>query len=545
MNGFRRCLVEEFNSIYVYNLRGNARCSGVQRQMEKDNVFGEGTRTTIAITMLVRNPDSAEHGVVHYRDIGDYLSRDEKLAIVAKAVDADPEWETIVPDRHGDWLNQRDDSFYGFAPMGVEKHGAVSGIFDVWSGGVKTNRDAWAYSFDRESVARNMGRMTDKYLAELDRWHKAGMPSPIDDFIDLDETKIKWTRELKADFSRSKPARFEEGHLYPSIYRPFCKQWLYMDRQMNNCVYLQPELFPTREHENLEICVTGPGNNEFSCLIVNEVPCLDFMQKSQCFPLYYYSGAEPLGLSELGSESTQKGQSKRGAYIRHDAVTQRALDYFRKTYPRAFPKRPKKDGGEEVTCEDVFYYVYGILHSPEYRERFATNLQKELPRIPLARDFAAFSNAGRELANLHLNYETVDPWPLDEVGDSADPGKTESIAFGKCKKSEECPDGKDRTTLHVSERLTLRGVPEKAYDYTVNGKSAIGWLMDRYKITTDKGSGIVNDPNEYSDDPRYIVQLVKRVVRVSMETLDIMANMPPLHELPQPADWPIEWKAGV
>ena len=539
MNGFRRCLVDEFNSIYVYNLRGNQRTQGEESRREGGKIFDSGCRATIAITMLVRNPDSPERGVIHYCDIGDYLTRDEKLAKVAEAVEADPEWATIEPDRHGDWLNQRDDSFYSFAPMGVEKHGALSGIFDVWSGGVKTNRDAWAYNFNRASVEANMRRMTDKYCEELARWKAAGCPRPVDDFVEPDERQIKWTHELKADFSRSKPAQFAESHVYPSIYRPFCKQYLYMDRQMNNRVYLQPEMFPTRGHRNLEICLTGPGNNGFSCLMVDEVPCLDFVQKSQCFPLYYYEDGAPGGLMGREGEPLPGGEAR---FRRCDAISARALETFRRAYPCAFSKRAKKDGGQELTREDIFYYVYGVLHSPEYRGRFAPNLQKELPRIPLARDFAAFSQAGRALADLHLDYETVEPWPVEEVGDPINPGRTVAITFGKCKKDESHPDGKDRSVLHVAENLKLVGVPEGAYSYMVGGKSAVAWLMDRYKVTTDKSSFIVNDPNDYSDDPRYIVDLVKRVVTVSMKTVEIMGNLPPIHELPQPADWPIEWR---
>ena len=537
MNGFRRCLVDEFNSIYVYNLRGNQRTQGEESRREGGKIFDSGCRATIAITVLVRNPDSVERGVVHYCDIGDYLTRDEKLAKVAKAVDADPEWVTIEPDRHGDWLNQRDDSFYSFAPMGVEKHGTLSGIFDVWSGGVKTNRDPWAYSFNRASVEANMRRMTDKYCEELARWTAAGCPQPVDDFVDSDEKQIKWTRELKADFSRNKPAQFVESHVYPSIYRPFCKQYLYMDRQMNNCVYLQPEMFPTRGHQNLEICLTG--GSSFSVLMTDRVPDLHFIGDSQCFPLYYYEDGAPKGLMGQESECLPNGEAR---FRRHDAISARALEAFRKAYPCAFPKRAKKAGGQELTREDLFYYVYGVLHSPEYRGRFAPNLQKELPRIPFARDFAVFSQAGRALADLHLNYETIEPWPIKEVGDSANPGRTVAITFGKCKKDEAHPDGKDRSVLHVAENLKLVGVPEGAYSYMVGGKSAVAWLMDRYKVTTDKSSFIVNDPNDYSDDPRYIVDLVKRVVTVSMKTVEIMGNLPPIHELPQPTDWPIEWR---
>lgn len=296
------------------------------------------------------------------------------------------------------------------------------------------------------------------------------------------------------------------------------------------------------------------------------IPDLEVIHHGQCFPLYWYEdlgegaasgfGAQGRLFSAPGqlsfddmlappcddAEAGGQAQAKL-RYKRHDAITDEALSVFRSVYPRVFVGRKKKEGGEELTKEDIFFYVYGILHSPEYRRRFQANLQKELPRIPFARDFAAFCHAGRELAYWHLNYEEIEPYPLEEEGDSVNPGRTEKMRFGKCKKDEEHPKGEDRTVLQVAENLTLKGIPEEVYGYVVNGKSAIGWLMDRYCVTVDKASGIVNDPNAYSDDPRYIVDLVKRVVRVSLETNLIVNALPPLNELPQPANWPFAWRA--
>ena len=260
---------------------------------------------------------------------------------------------------------------------------------------------------------------------------------------------------------------------------------------------------------------------------------------TQCFPLYWYEGERSTeGLFDEGCP---------GKFARHDAITDEALEVFRDVYPHVFVGRRKKEGGIELNKEDIFYYVYGILHSPEYRERFASNLKKDLPRIPLAEDFAAFSLAGRRLANLHINYETIEPWGsiIEECkGDAL--GRTVKMKFGKCKKTDENPKGVDRTVLHVSDETTLRDIPEEAYEYTINGRSAIEWLIDRYQVTTDTkgGSGIVNDPNEYSDDPRYIVDLVKRVVTVSMETMEIVHMLPPLKEKLQPENWPIAWRTS-
>lgn len=268
--------------------------------------------------------------------------------------------------------------------------------------------------------------------------------------------------------------------------------------------------------------------------MVDCIPALDIVEKSQCFPLYWYEEREQSG-GLFGASS--------GGYVRHDAITDEALAVFREAYPHAFIGRYKKDGGEELSREEIFYYVYGILHSQEYRDRFAANLKKELPRIPLAEDFAAFSRAGRELAHLHFNYESVEPWgAIVEDGDSSDPGRTVKMTFGKCKKTEDNPKGQDMSVLHVAERMTLHNIPLAAYDYVVSGRSAIGWLMDRYQVRKDKASGIVNDPNDYSDDPRYITELVERVTTVSVKTMEIVKSLPRLNERSQPANWPFAWK---
>ena len=518
-SGVRRCFCDEFNSIYVYNLRGNQRTQGEESRREGGKIFDSGSRATIAITLLVKNPASKEHGVIRYRDIGDYLSRQEKLDILKDAVDADPEWAVLTPDRHGDWLDQRDDSWYEFAPMGIEKRKGLIGLLDIWSQGVKTNRDAWAYGFDKGGVAANMERLIATFNEETQRYQDAGRPGDVKRFVTDDGARIKWSAEVYEDVSKGKIGRFREDAIVPSLYRPFCKQWLYMDSQFNNRVYLQPSLFPVPGARNLEICMTGPGNNGFSCFMADMVPCLDIVQKSQCFPLYWYD--EPSSDGLLGGDEP----------VRHDAITGEALAVFHEAY-----------GDSSITKEDVFFYVYGVLHSREYRTRFANNLKKELPRIPLAADFRAFERAGRRLGDLHVNYEGVERYAVEEAGDSAKPGRTEKMAWGKVRDKETGKLVKDYTVLKVAENLTLRGIPERAQEYEVNGKSALAWLVDRYQVKVDKKSGIVNDPNLYaSDNPRYIVDLVESVITVSLETLDIVDSLPPLNELPHPANWPAAW----
>lgn len=290
---------------------------------------------------------------------------------------------------------------------------------------------------------------------------------------------------------------------------------------------------------NLYIATTGGSN--LSALVSTVLPDLHFVGDSQCFPLYWYERKESLG--GLFAEESEE-------YTRHEAITDEALKVFRKAYPRAFdahgksPARTKKEGGPELNKEDIFYYIYGILHSPEYRQRFEANLKKELPRIPLAKDFKAFSLAGRRLARLHLDYENAEPYPLIVRGDASDPGRVQKMKWGKRKDPKTGKKVDDYTTLVYNESLTFLDIPEVANEYKVNGRSPLEWMIDRYQVKTDKASGIVNDPNDYSDDPTYISGLIPRLVTVAMDTLDIVNTLPPLNELPQPADWPFAWKAG-
>lgn len=544
-NGFRRSLVEEFNSVYVFNLKGNQNTSDWRREGGK--VFDAGAKIGVAITMLVKNPDSKEHGVVYYHDIGDSLSREDKLKRIREfAVNGDIDWTKIEPDKYGDWLNQRDDSFYDFAPLAIKKEKPPFGAFNIYSQGILTARDSWAISFSKKAVARNMKRLFDTYDANRGK----------DGKINTDPTTISWTHRLKSFAAKNAQLKYEDGETVLSAYRPFCKQWLFYSKELNERTYQQPKLFPMgtgMKTDNLLIQFSGIGSASFSCLITDLIPNYDRLSKGQCLPLYWYEEKQvgtmlfdendyvvSSGQTSLfGDEATRPEKT----CTRHDAITDEAIKVFRDVYPHAFPKRYKKDGGIELNKTDIFYYVYGILHSPEYRKRFESNLKKELPRIPLAADFARFSEAGRKLAHLHLDYETIDPWAsIVEDGDSANPGRTVKMAFGKCKKDEGHPKGQDMTVLKVAENMTLRGIPLEAYEYVVNGRSAIGWLMDRYQVRKDKASGIVNDPNDYSDDPRYIVDLVERVVTVSMETIAIVNELPALNEKAQPVDWPAAWK---
>jgi predicted helicase len=522
MDGLRKALLAEFSRVYVFNLRGNARTSGEQRQKEKGNVFGVGTRTPVAITLLVKDAAKPSDGGIRYHDIGDYLSREEKLQIVDDfgSVQSIP-WRSVTPNEHGDWINVRDPAFAKFMVLGDKDNDTALRIFETYSLGVVTNRDAWAYNFSRQRLADNMGRMIDFYNMQRAAYAKAiknakGEPPAVEDVIDADGKKISWTRNLKGDVRKQKVYEFEGVNIVTSMYRPFAKQRLYFSRRFNEMVYQMPKLFPDANAENLVIDITGLGaTKSFSALITDCIPNLHLHDTGQCFPLYYYDEAPQDDL--LGKAGAEP-------YVRRDAITDAALAAFRKTC-----------ADDSITKEDLFYYAYGLLHSPEYKTRFEADLKKQLPRIPFARDFWAFSEAGRELAHWHLNYETVEPYPLSQVGELP-LGEAALYRVQKMAWARKRVDGKltdDKTTLVYNSRISLTGIPPEALEYVVNGKSALEWVIERYQVTIDKGSGIVNDPNDWAtehDDPTYIFNLVKRVVRVSVETVRIVKALPALEE---------------
>lgn len=524
MDGFRKCLAEEFNSIYVFDLRGNARTSGEQRRKEKDNVFGQGTRTPVIITLLVKKAEPTEHCVIHYHDIGDYLTREDKLSIVKSSVNAEPfKWNIIHPDRYGDWLDQRDDSWDRFAPLGLSKLKQPNGIFTLYSMGVVTNRDAWTINYSLEAVCKNINQSILFYNTELLRWKNSSQENTIDDFVDNDTKKISWTRSLKQRLKRESSLNFLPERVTKTLYRPFCKQYIYFDRSLNEMVYQQDKIWPDKKSQNKMICVSGTAKG-FSVSITDCLADLHYVGDTQCFPLYWYEKPES------------------GRMIRHEAITDETLNLFRKVYPGGFGKRAQKDGGIEIQKEDIFYYIYGILHSEEYRSRYSANLKKELPRIPLAENFRDFYNVGKALAQLHLHYEEAEPYPLTVVGDDENPGRVEKMRWGKKRNPATGKMEADKSVLVYNNNLTFKGIPEIAHRYVVNGRSPLEWMIDRYQVKTDKASGIVNDPNLYSEDPLYIVNLIRRLVTVSVETMKIVDAMSAINEMDCYVDFPDAWK---
>jgi predicted helicase len=530
-DGMRQCLAEEFSSIFIFHLRGNQRTSGERSRQEGGKIFGSGSRAPIAMSLLVKNPKAKQHGQIFFHDIGDYLSREEKLKRVSvfisvNGISALNEWEKIIPDEHGDWLNLRDGNFDSYIEVGNKKDASHSTLFNNYSSGVKTQRDAWCYNASAKDIAKTMEGMIELYNSEvcsLSSQLEGLSPNErtviINKSVITDSKQISWTRALKADVGKGKQYSFDENCISPSFYRPFTKQWLYYNRRFNEMVYQMPRIFPNSSVDNLLICVTGAGETiGFSCLISNLIPNLHFVAGSQCFPLYLYEEEKPAQKSKQAS-LFDKPEPKEAKRTKRDAITDEGLQEFQQAYP-----------GESISKEDIFYYVYGLLHSPEYRKRFKNNLIKELPRIPCVKtvaDFRAFSKAGRDLAELHLNYETVDMYPvtMDTNGKELtdEQYRVIKMKYGK---------GKDKTTLIYNAHISLKDIPLEAYEYVVNGKPALDWVVERQCVKTDKASGITNDANDWAIDtmnnPRYPLELFTRVVTVSLETVKIVGGLPKL-----------------
>jgi predicted helicase len=520
-DGMRQSLAEEFSAIHIYNLRGNQRTAGEQSRREGGKVFGAGSRATVAITVLVKNPTHHGLATIKYMEVGDSLTAEQKLHAVASAqsvlgLDA----ATITPNDHGDWLSQRREDFAGFMPIGTKTGG--SGVFALHSRGIATGRDAWCYSFDASAVRSHIRELLSVYDADL----AAGRTSKT---ATRDESVISWTRGLLNDLDRQRQIRFEETALRKSTYRPFMRQHSYVTRALNDMVYRVNELFPTPTTSNFGFYQVGAGSsNPFSVLMIDSTPDLHVTgagSGGQFFARWRYESVGDMGLLDLDQDDAETD-----GYRRLDNITNEALARFTAAYP-----------SETISKDDIFFYVYGLVHSQNYRDTYEADLTKVLPTIPLVEQFREYAEAGRTLSELHLRYETVEPYPLgglDVAGTGGDADYeffavgTKKMRFGTATAEQKARGERaDRSVIHYNDHISLHGIPESAHRYMLGSRSAIEWIIDRYYVKTDKASGIVNDPNDWSREvgnPRYILDLLARVVTVSVETMKIVDSLPPL-----------------
>jgi predicted helicase len=458
---------------------------------------------------------------IYYYDIGDYLSREEKLAIIQQfgsVENMETQWQILQPNEHGDWLNLRDDAFGEFIPIGDKDDKNSQAFFNqIYSRGLASARDAWCYNSLKPGLETNIKNFLIFYNEQREAFQAERKLKPkieVEEFVTFDSTRITWNRGLKEYLEKNKPVSFDQKCVTIGLYRPYFKQCVYFSRDLNDMVYQLPKLFPTPSTENRVICVSGlGGSKENSTIITNSVPDLNCLDSgTQCFPLYYYEERAKAAPSLFDAS----GESE---YIRRDGVSDFILAQARARY------------GERVSKEDIFYYVYGFLHSAEYRARFSADLKKMLPRLPLVespKDFWVFSKAGRALADLHLGYDNFASAPkAEDIGvlvKGAESGhfRVEKMRF---------PSKDDKSRILYNSQITVENIPAEAYEYQVNGKSAIEWVMERYAVTTHKDSGIKNDPNDWAEEsgnPRYILDVLLSVIRLSVETVKVVRELPGL-----------------
>ena len=511
-SGIRSCMQSEFSKIYVFHLRGNTRTSGETAKKEGGQIFGSGSRASIAITILIKNPKHEGDARIHYYDIGDYLSRQEKLSIIAElssieGIRSKRAWDRINPDGSSTWINQGDKNYTELLPLSPPKTSVdKAGLFKLSSCGVSTNRDYWCYNSSTQKLLANMKEMINFYELERKRHRDSDKKIRFKDFATNDPKKISWSSKLLEDAEKDRPIQLDDKAVRISSYRPFFKQHLYLAKKLNDRQSQIPALFlESMTGQNQVICTTGTSSTaDFSALITDCIPNLHFMNSGFVFPLYSYltkpsEGVELLSLKDDDMSDAESGISDLG------------FDRFKAKY-----------GGEEVSREDIFYYTYGIFHHEEYKSRFANNLRQEKPRIPLVdklEDFRHISEKGKLLADLHLNYE--DALMYDGcLSKSLFENEDEFYRVSKMRFVRK----DDKSKVRYNANITLENIPLKAYDYVVNGRSALEWVMDRQKDTVDKDSGIRNDCNEFKGT-KYPLELFLRMITVSLETLGLVASL--------------------
>ena len=510
-DGMRKHLSEDFQRIYVLDLKGDIRKDSMRDGIplgEKHTVFGLAAMVGISITVLVKNEKHDNHKL-YYHAVDWRSTRKEKFLLIEEAKSLiGIKWEELNPDKNNNWLiSEHSSEFDEFVTIGSKeakraRSQNAQAIFRSYSNGVKTNSDAYTFNFSRDNLINQAQLMLQDYKQQLGRWIADGKPRKLEGFLQIDENKLKWIRNTKRSLLRGESVSLDESKIRTSVYRPFTKKFYYFEKVFNEDLYRIPRIFPTNqsEIENKIICTVTEAQVPFSAQITNHVPCLHYNGRQiQCFPFYIYD---------------EDGGNRR------ENITDWALGQFRAHY-----------GDESIDKWAIFYYVYGVLHHPVYRERYADNLKRELPRIPFVGDetsgdksaFHAISQAGKALANLHLTYEDAEPYRLKWETTEGTPVsyRVERMKF-KGKSEPEDKNYKTYDTLVVNDTLTLTGIPPEVFDYRLGNRSALEWVVDQYRVKTDKRSGITSDPNQYSDNERYIVDLVEKVVTVSLQTVKLV-----------------------
>ncbi len=500
-DGFRKCVAKEFSHLYVLNLRGNQRTSGEVSRKEGGKIFDSGSRATIAIVFFVKD-SSAPDNTIFYYEVEDYLKREAKLNLLAgfENLDLVP-FEKITPNHKGDWINQRNEEFEKLIPLKRDKTLKIfDTIFDINSVGVVSGRDPWVYNFSQKTLKQSVQTCIDTYNADLKRFNERfresfkqrakGVKSGDlykhlnSQEITTDKTKIAWTRSLKQGFIKNKNLQeSNEERIRLAMYRPFNKQWLYWDKDWINRQGEFSKIFPDKSARNVVID-TGMGNGkDFSALVSDFISDFDLISHTQAYPLYYYD--------DLGNRSY--------------AISGYALNLFRRHY---------KDNA--ITEEEIFYYIYAILHHKGYLKKYKNSLAKEAPHIALSEDFKELSVLGKELAELHLNYESGEMHESVEYKTLMNAEIEGYYDVEKMTKKGDC--------ILYNQNIAITKIPQKAFDYVVNGRSAIDWVIERYQKTMDKESLIENNPNDYAGG-QYVFELLCRVIKLSEKSVDLIEKI--------------------
>ncbi|WP_373454395.1 type ISP restriction/modification enzyme [Helicobacter pylori] len=498
-DGFRKCVAQEFSHLYVLNLRGNQRTSGEVSKKEGGKIFDSGSRATIAIIFFVKDK-SVQNSAIHYYEVGDYLKREAKLNLLAgfENLDLVP-FEKITPNDKGDWINQREDGFDKLIPLKRDKELKIlNTIFDLNSNGVMSGRDPWVYNFSPKILTQSVQKCIDTYNADLKRFNErfreafkqrikgviksAELYKHLNDKeITTDKTKISWTDGLKNHLIKNKNLQeSSEECVRLALYRPFNKQWLYWDKDLIHRQGEFSKIFPDKSARNVVINTSSMALRNFSCLIANEIT---YYANNQAYPLYYYD--------DLGN--------------RYNAISGYALNLFRRHY-----------GDNSITEEEIFYYIYAIFHHKGYLEKYKNSLAKEAPRIALSEDFKELSILGKELAELHLNYESGEMHESVKYTTLMNAEIEGYYDVDKMTKKGDC--------ILYNKNIAITKIPQKAFDYLVNGKSAIDWVIERYQKTTDKDSLIENNPNDYAGG-KYVFELLCRVIKLSEKSVDLIEKI--------------------
>lgn len=516
----RQYFSQYFDDIYIYNLKGSARCTGEQRKANGANVFGRGCRAGIAIAFLVlknKYQQKLNAKPIHFAEIADYLDYSGKIeSIVNTKSILNTNQTDIEIDSNGDWFRQRNQNFQKFMLM-FSKDKTEPTLFKLSSLGIKSNRDASVFNSSKDQLIELMKKYTKVYNEIVDKNLVRGS-ADVRDFL---PKWFRWTQQVHTFFEKGSNCKFNAKHVMKALYRPFFMQFVYKDRFWIERIYSNDSIFPSSNVDNLVICLDGGYDKaEFSCLCSKYVTCLDTAGPTRCFPRYIYKAVSSAEVAKLDPELIHDG------YIREDGISEQALAHFAQAYPRF------KD---EIDADAIFYYVYGLLHSPDYREKFKHNLEKDFARIPRVAtytDFKKFKSLGEKLVKLHADFDEAPLYAKCKIV-----GLPQATSL-MVKQLRYAKNGKgrsdsllDKTTIIYNDEISITNIPLAVQDYKLFGRSALDWVVSKVGQSVDRETEISNDFNEYvkyTSDAQYILHLILKVIYISLATNKIIEKMPPL-----------------